>query len=153
MMETQGQVIGIRHGRVLVRTVGAAGCGSCAAGRGCGAGVLGKLFRRRSPEVEAVTDIDVDLGDQVIIGMDDTGMLYGSLALYGAPLAGLLVGMTATAILFPGSGDAVVLMAGLAGMLAGLVWLTAISRRIADERRYRPVVLRRVGNMVSSPLS
>ncbi|MEJ2385650.1 MAG: hypothetical protein P8Y54_14930 [Xanthomonadales bacterium] len=55
MIEQQGRVTGAAGSQVRVRLGGTSGCTTCDAGRGCGAGVFGRLLQRRPVELELLT--------------------------------------------------------------------------------------------------
>ena len=62
------------------------------------------------------------------------------------PLAGLLLGavvgaLMSTRLLVTGEGLTIGL--GIAGLLLGLAWVRGFTRRIHNDSRYQPVVIRR----------
>lgn len=95
MIEQQGQAVSESAGRVRVRLGGRSGCAACEAGRGCGAGVFGKLLKRRAIELEFDNRVGARSGQAVIVGVPEA----------------LFLGLVTRFYLFP-------LLAGLAG--AGL---------------------------------
>jgi sigma-E factor negative regulatory protein RseC len=95
MIEQQGQAVSESSGRVRVRLGGQSGCAACDAGRGCGAGVFGKLLRRRALDLDFENRVGARRGQGVIVGIPEA----------------LLLGLVVRFYLFP-------LLAGLAG--AGL---------------------------------
>jgi sigma-E factor negative regulatory protein RseC len=98
--------------------------------------------------------IEARVGDHVVIGVSESGLLRGSLAVYAVPLSGLFAGALAAYVLasrfYPAwPVDPVAITGALAGFVSGLVWLRGFSRRTATNPAYQPVVLRqhiRTGN-------
>jgi sigma-E factor negative regulatory protein RseC len=83
----------------------------------------------------------------VVIGLSESGLLRGSLAVYAAPLAGLFAGALTGYYLSDGApqahADLWSLLLGAAGFSVGLLWLRRFSRVSGRDRRYQAVTLRR----------
>jgi sigma-E factor negative regulatory protein RseC len=132
-METpEGRVVKIVRSaagdRVVVDVDAAAACPRCAAGRGCGAGILqgsGKVRR-----VEALVDSGVTLseGDRVRLQLDGSSVLGASAIVYGIPLAGAAVGAAFAYLL--GLGDAGASVLAIGGLAAGFL----VGRRRLQRR-------------------
>lgn len=90
MLEQQGQVVATAAGRVSVRLGGRSGCAACDAGRGCGAGVFGRLLRRRPVILEFENHLDARPGQGVVVGVAEAWFLQLVARFYLLPLlAGL----------------------------------------------------------------
>ncbi|WXL24531.1 SoxR reducing system RseC family protein [Ectopseudomonas mendocina] len=90
MIEERGRVVALEPGAVWVETRRQSTCGSCSAKAGCGHGVLQQLgFRERYARVRALSDLDLQLGDSVVIGVREDTLVRGSLMVYLLPLLGL----------------------------------------------------------------
>ena len=121
-------------------------CGSCAARKGCGTGVLAKVVGRKMTRVVALNQAGARAGDMVIVGIDERSLVRGSLAVYAVPLLALFAGaLMGEYWLGFWVGEAGAMLGGLAGLLAGLAWLRRFSWRSRTDPRYQPVVLRRLG--------
>lgn len=95
MIEQQGKVISETEGRILVRLGASTGCSACDAGKGCGAGVFGKLLRRKPVEMEFDNDVGAQAGQSVVVGLKESVFLALVLRLYLAPLLAGLAGAIA----------------------------------------------------------
>jgi sigma-E factor negative regulatory protein RseC len=93
MIEQQGRVVDATGARVRVRLGGTTGCMACDAGRGCGAGVFGRLLRRRPVELEFDNHVGAEPGQAVMVGLPETLFLALTLRLYLLPLLAGLAGM------------------------------------------------------------
>lgn len=90
MLEQQGQVTSVAGGRVAVRLGGRSGCAACDAGRGCGAGVFGRLLRRRPVILEFDNHLSASVGQGVVVGVPEAWFLRLTTRFYAVPLlAGL----------------------------------------------------------------
>ena len=147
MIEESAQVISTEGGFVWVETQRKSTCGGCAANQACGTSVLEKILGRRRTRVRALSKEAVQVGERVVIGIEESALIRGSLAVYAAPLAALLAGAVVGDLLSQHwlmNGEALTLVLGIGGLLAGLLWLKGFTRRIRSDRRYQPVVLRRL---------
>ena len=144
MIEERARVISVDRGHAWVETQRQSACGTCAANKGCGTSVLAKVLGNRRSRVRAIDPVGVRLGDEVMVGIAESALVRGSLAIYLVPLLALVVCAGAVQVLWPGVGEPVVILAGLAGLAAGLAWVRLFSRRISSDPRYQPVILRRL---------
>jgi sigma-E factor negative regulatory protein RseC len=92
MIEQQGEVLASSHGEALVRLGGRSGCAACDAGRGCGAGVFGRLLRRRPVVLPLGNAVGAQRGQAVIVGLPESWFLSLVARFYLYPLVAGLVG-------------------------------------------------------------
>lgn len=147
MIEETGQIVDVQGAFAWVESERSSGCGSCAVNKGCGTGAIAKVLGQRRVRLRVLNRIGARVGDQVVIGVAESGLLRGSLAVYAAPLAGLFAGTLAGYALasrfYPEwPADPAAIAGALAGFIAGLAWLRGFSRRTAMNPAYQPVVLR-----------
>jgi sigma-E factor negative regulatory protein RseC len=121
-------------------------CGACADRQGCGTSVLASVLGQRQAPMRVINSIGAVAGDRVVIGVSESGLLRGTLAVYAVPLAGLFIGALAGHYLGDGGihrdADLWELLGALAGFTAGLTWLKRFSRATGRDERYQPVILR-----------
>jgi sigma-E factor negative regulatory protein RseC len=155
MIEETGQVVKVEDdGMVWVETRRPSTCGACADRQGCGTSVLASVLGQRQAPVRVINSIGAVAGDRVVIGVSESGVLRGSLAVYAVPLAGLFIGALAGHYLgdggIPRYADLWELLGAAAGFTAGLAWLRRFSRATGRDERYQPVILRRQSPIRSS---
>ncbi|MCH5375667.1 MAG: SoxR reducing system RseC family protein [Planctomycetes bacterium] len=127
MIEQQAQVVSVADGKAVVRIGANSGCAACDAGRGCGAGVFGRLLRRSPLVLELENPVGAHAGQPVVVGLPERLFLRLAARFYLTPLlcglAGAAVGYYAATILQTGPGvtDALTLTGGLTA--AWLVFL------------------------------
>jgi len=146
MIEESGKVVAVQGDLAWVESERSSACGSCAVRKGCGTSAIAKMFGQRRMQLQVLNRIHARVGDTVVVGISESGLVRGSLAVYAAPLAGLFAGafaghFAARQLLVTGS-DLLAIGGALAGFLAALFWLRHFSRTSAKDAAYQPVVLR-----------
>jgi len=141
MIERPARVTRLEGGLAWVRGM-PANCEACDRGEGCGGGLLGRLVGHRPVDFPAQNALRAKPGERVIVGLPERYLLSGAARLYGLPLAGLLFGALAGALLVPASGAAQD-AATLAGALAGAALAFAAPLRRESPLIAAAVVLRR----------
>lgn len=147
MIEEQGQVVEVQGEFAWIESERTTTCGSCTVRKGCGTSVLAKVLGQRRVRVRVLNRISARVGDYVVIGIDESGLLRGSLAVYAAPLLGLFAGALAGQLLgrmvFAATPSDFFAIAGaISGFVAALVWLKRFSRDKEKDAAYQPVTLR-----------
>jgi sigma-E factor negative regulatory protein RseC len=148
MIEETGRVVGTEEGYAWVETVRRSACTDCSVRSGCGTSVLARLMGRRGTgRVRAVNAIQAMVGERVVVGISESGLVRGSLAVYAVPLcsllAGALFGDMMGARLSPGNAELFSILFGAGGLAGGLAWLRHFTVAVHNDRRYQPVILRR----------
>ena len=157
MIEETATVVALDADRIWVETHRQSVCGQCSANKGCGSAALQKVLgnKRTRLAIAAGEDFDtVRIGDSVIIGVDESALLWGSLAVYAVPvlamiLAALFGEFMSRQMLLAGSDGLTVLFA-LAGFAIGVLWLRLFSTKARTDQRYQPILLRRANASASS---
>lgn len=141
MIEEPGRVVALDRGAVWVETLRRSTCNACSANAGCGQGLMDKLgVGQRRGLVRALTDLQLAVGDGVVIGIREDLLVRGSLLVYLLPLLGLFAGAMLAEWL--ALAEAFVILGGLGGFLA-VWWLVRWrSRQSSDDPDLQPVVLR-----------
>ena len=147
MIEEEATVVEVRGRRAWVETERKSACNHCSMSQGCGTASLDKWFGRRLSRIEAISEVGVSPGDRVVIGLRDRALVRGSLAVYLAPLLGLLLGALTGELLAPRLGwgaEATSIGLGLAGLVAGFTWLRRFAASVRHDRDFQAVILRRL---------
>ncbi|MBX9754455.1 MAG: SoxR reducing system RseC family protein [Pseudomonadaceae bacterium] len=149
MIEEPGRVVSLEVGAVWVETMRKSTCSNCSANAGCGQGLLDKLaISSQRGTVRVLTDLQLRVGDNVIIGLREDALLRSALLVYLLPLFGLFAGALGADYL--ALGEPLSIAAGLVGLLLAGFLVRGHSRRHADDPALQPVVLRA---LLGAPLS
>lgn len=141
MIEEQGRVVAVESGAVWVETLRKSTCSSCSANTGCGQGLLDKLgVSGRRGHVRALSDLQLRIGDAVVIGVREDLLVRGSLLVYLVPLLGLFAAALLANQL--ALGEPLVILCGFLGMLVAWCGVRWHSLRTAHDPALQPVVVR-----------
>lgn len=138
MLVENGRVVAVDEQGLWVETIRQSTCGSCAAQKGCGHGVINRLSDGRSgivrvlPGAAGLGHCSVD--DQVRISIPEEVILRGSMVVYLVPLLAMLAGAASASSLWPASAD----LAAALGAVAGLGLGFALVRWHAWQHRDNP---------------
>jgi positive regulator of sigma E activity len=119
-------------------------CSRCAAGRGCGAGLL-TPDRPHRINVNIPHDCRLARGDTVRLVVDARDLLRATVFAYGFPLLGLLAAVAVAPVVAPDLGDPGLALAGVAGLAGGLWFSRWRMGRSAACTRFTPVLDRAGG--------
>lgn len=123
-----GTVVSVSDREAVVR-VASTVCPRCASGRGCGAGLVGPSKRNVTLTARIAEGERIAVGARVLLSLESTSLVRAALCLYGAPLAGLLLGSGLALLLLEAASDAAALLWGAAGLATGAVVGRVWSRR------------------------
>lgn len=141
MIEERGRVVAVESGAVWVETLRKTTCSSCSVEAGCGQGLMERLgVGRDRGLVRALSELRLDIGDAVIVGVREELLVHGSLLLYLLPLAGLFfMALLAQAL---SAGEPKIIISGLFGLMLGLCLVRWLSQRTTGNPNLQPVVVK-----------
>jgi sigma-E factor negative regulatory protein RseC len=146
VIEESGQVVEVQGEFAWIESERTSTCGSCAVRKGCGTSAIAKVLGQRRVRLRVLNRIHASVGDNVVIGIAESGLVRGSLAVYAAPLLGLFAGALAGQLLgkqlFGMASDLLAIAGAIGGFVAALIWLKRFSRNTEKDVTYQPVVLR-----------
>lgn len=130
MIEEQAIVIKASKTHVTLEVVRSKPCGLCGQVKGCGNSIWGKIFSHQSGQIEIRNNLNAKLGDEVILGIDETLMLKSSLMLYGVPLLLMFLGMIIAQMVSHDKSDLYSLIGAVTGLLLGVMMI----KRVVNEK-------------------
>jgi len=92
MIEQQGLVVAVSGEIASVRLGGKSACAACNAGKGCGAGIFGRLLKRKPVVLELQNGPGARVGQSVMVGLPETVFLRLVFNFYLFPLLAGLAG-------------------------------------------------------------
>ncbi len=94
-------------------------CSLCGQKRGCGNATWGKLLGHKSHGFTAENAIHANVGDSVVVGINEQAMLSSVFLLYVLPMLGMLIGAVLTDIYF--NNEFYVMIGATTGLLLSFV--------------------------------
>ncbi|VAW52762.1 hypothetical protein MNBD_GAMMA07-1870 [hydrothermal vent metagenome] len=91
MIEETAVVISVLEQQALLETQRKSVCQSCSVKSGCGTSTLAKVVGKRSSQFFVDNVLGVNVGDKVIVAVDENALVQGSLLIYLFPLLFIMV--------------------------------------------------------------
>lgn len=151
LLEEIGRVVALEAGRVRVETVRVSSCQSCEAKSTCGQGAIAKVVGQKSCIISALNSLSLEVGDEVVLGLQESTLLKSALLVYLLPLVLMIASAGAFQWLY-GENDLVSAFGGFMGLLVGFGIIYAYNQHHKDNAQFQPVVLRAVTNGYVAPL-
>jgi len=142
MIETQAVVVNVEEDFAYVETQRQSACGGCNAQEGCGTSALSTVLGGKPTRFKVLNGVGAQIGDNVVIGLEEKALLKSSLMAYLLPVLGLILGVSAALMLIPQAGDAATVTGALLGLIAGFLGLRQVNSRNGNSLEYMPVILR-----------
>ena len=135
MISQQGRVIALDGDDAVVNIGGVSGCPACDAGKGCGAGIFGRLLRDRKVDIRVANSIRALNGQTVNLGISEEKFLRMVFALYAWPLLAGLMGIVLAFLAagWLGLSDFLADLSGLISGIAAAAWALFRSRKKLRE--------------------
>jgi sigma-E factor negative regulatory protein RseC len=145
MIEEQAIVVGVEGDSARLEIKRNSPCGLCGSTGGCGASLWGRWFGQRSQGFFARNVLEVSVGEYVIIGVDESALLRGSLIAYLIPLllSCLMAWFGASLASARATSDGYAVIGAMLGLLLGLAWARFHTAGKQQGPRYQPQMLRR----------
>lgn len=114
-----GRIVSIADGYATVSVDAAEICARCAAGKGCGAGLLTGSNRTRLIEVHLSPGSGLAAGDEVKLTLAPAHLLRAAVLAYGLPLGGIVIAPGAAWFLNQSLNDHTAIALAIGGLLIG----------------------------------
>ena len=96
-------------------------CGLCGQKRGCGNATWGKLLGHNSHHFIAQNTLNAQVGDSVVVGIEENAVLNTTFFLYGVPLLGLIIGTVVANAMF--ANQFYVMTGAALGLFVSFMWV------------------------------
>jgi len=156
MVEEQAIVVKCENKHVWVQTQRQSSCGHCSVKNTCGTQVLSKVLGNKTAHVRCLNTLEsksadnsshLTPGDRVIIGLEESTLLTGSLLIYFLPLVTMILlgglSVFAAKIWWPEGIDLASVIASISGLLIGLQLAQKFSKN-QGKQRYEPVIIKKL---------
>ena len=150
MIEETARVVACQDRFAWVETNRRSACDSCSMNKGCGSGAISQVFADKRARIKVINKIHADIGDSVLIGINEAALLSGSFLIYMVPILSLLgfalLGeLMATQLLIDNS-ELLSILFGIFGLALALWWVRRRTSNLEYANRYQAVILRRLSS-------
>lgn len=142
MIEETANVIGVEGDELVLEADRKSACGGCAVKAGCGTSVISKVLGQHTVQFRLKNSLNASIGDRVVVGLNEKDMLLGSVLIYFMPLLCMII-CSLLAYQFISDNEVLVMGAGLAGLLSGLLLARNLSRS-GQSLSFEPFLLRKL---------
>lgn len=144
LLET-GRVVAVENDGVWVETIRKTTCGTCAAQKGCGHGMMNRISEGQRSLIRALpgklAPADCAVDDEVSISIPEEVIVRGSLVVYIVPLLVMLFGAWLGATVLPLTEDAASGIGAIAGFAVGVTLVRWHARIHRNDRTLQPVLM------------
>lgn len=145
MLVETGRVVAVEPEALWVETIRQSTCGSCAANKGCGHGLLNRIGDGRTGYVRVLPGPTGTAGcavdDQVRISIPEQVILRGSLVVYVLPLLFMLGGAAGADGLWPAGSQLASVCGAAVGLALGFAAVRWHAWRHRQDTALQPTVL------------
>lgn len=139
MIKEWATVVSWQNGEALVSCDVKASCSSCASRSGCGTRVLNKLGPQTTHTIVVASDVPLEPGQKVELGIAEGSLLGSAMLVYLSPLVGLFLIASLFQVLF--GSDLAALSGAILGGVGGFLIARGYSRKLAERESWQPVIL------------
>ena len=148
MIEETARVVKCQERFAWVETNRKSACDHCSMNRGCGTGAISKIFGEKRARIRAVNKINAHEGENVLIGINESALLKGSLLVYLLPILSLLgfalLGELVGRQLLIENPDLLPIIFGITGLILSMWWVRQRTRGLEQASHYQAIILRRL---------
>lgn len=142
MLSETAHVVAVESDSVWVETIRESSCGSCAAQKGCGHGILNRISSVRRNYIEvfsgALAASDCAVDDHVRISIPEKVILQGSLLVYLLPLLTMLAGAAFAVAGGQGNQDLLAIGGAICGFAVGIALVRWHAWRHRADKSMQP---------------
>ena len=153
MITENAIVVSIENNQTWIETQRKSACGQCSANKGCGTSVLSKVMGNKLSTMKAINKINAQVGDEVIVGLNEDSLLKGAFMAYLLPLFYLFlfsfVGQFTANYFQINNSELVIITFAVIGFYFGMKKLKVFSVSIAHNENYQPVILKKSNPLFS----
>ncbi len=157
MIEETARVVQCQDHVAWVETIRKSACDSCSMNKGCGTGVISKVFGEKRAQLKVINKIDANVGDHVLIGLNESALLMGSFLVYLLPILSLLgfalLGELMARQLLIDNSELVSILFGIFGLGLAMWWVRRKTANLEHANRFQAVILRRLSSQKDSQIN
>lgn len=150
MITENAIIVSIENNQTWIETQRKSACGQCSANKGCGTSVLSKVIGNKLSKMKAINNINAEVGDEVIVGLNESSLLKGAFIIYMLPLLFLFLfsflGQFVAQYFGVENNELTIIAFAVMGFLFGMKKVKNFSTSIEQNDNYQPVILKKTSN-------
>ncbi len=150
MITENATVIEIKNNQTWIETHRKSACGQCSANKGCGTSALSKVMGKKLSTMKAINKVNAEVGDEVLVGLNESSLLKGAFMTYMSPLLYLFafsfVGQYLSDALNISGDEWFVIAFAALGFYLGMQKLKKFSGAILEDENYQPIILKKINS-------
>jgi sigma-E factor negative regulatory protein RseC len=142
MIEEQAQVVEVTESDLIIEASRQSACGQCAQKSDCGQSAIAQWAASKMVNISVAKPLNmqVSVGDTVLVGVDEKSFLKASVLLYFVPLIAMFfAGYVVSAL---GAVEWKVILSSFATLIVSFFVIKLISQKMASDSVYQLQVLR-----------
>ncbi len=140
MIEETARVIEVRGQQALLQTERKHACQSCSVKSGCGTSTLAKVVGQRSSQIVVDNTLNAEVGEQVVVAIEESALVQGSLVVYMLPLLMMLVMGILAELLF--ENELLTILLALAGLFLSMTVVRYLLAASGLKKSIQPHLIR-----------
>lgn len=137
----RAQILSVHQGYAIVSVAPGTACPRCAAGKGCGAGLISAADRHREIKASLADGSLLKAGDRVALAIPAADLLRGAAFAYGLPLAGMVLALAVARLLHGPLPDLVAVLVAAGGLAAAWAGSRISLQRAQCYLRFQPEIV------------
>ena len=137
MIEEQALVTRVNNNQIYIQSMQSSACKSCIQQQSCGTALYAKVLPRR--EMALSSNLELNVGDTVIVGIEENHLLLASLIMYLLPLLIMLCAVG----LFEGDDQSTALLA-LFSLFSSLYLIHYLQKNFIQHYMSPPKIIRKI---------
>ncbi len=150
LLEERGRVTRVEGDCAWVEVARKPGCSGCATKNECGTAVLAKVMSSKPVLIKTTNVIAANVGDEVVVGIEQKALMAGSFSVYAIPLLLMLFAAFLGDFLgqnfFAEYHNGISVVFAFLGLFFGFFWLKLYSKKRAKDQRYQPSLMRLISS-------
>lgn len=140
MIETIATVVATKPGLVTVEYKRSSACGHCHQESTCNMSAMAKEDKKNSQVIDVACSLSLDIGQQVRVGIPESGLLKGALLVYVLPLLFIIIGAALGQSFAVNNQEWPSIVGAFLGGSIGFILMRLQSARLTHSD-YKPVIL------------
>jgi len=148
MIEEKALIVEAYDDVAWVETQRQSTCSACQVQKGCGTSVLHKVLGQKRTRLQVMNPNRYEVGDEVVLGLQENALIKGSLMLYALPLLFMfgfaMLGYVVFFLYEITYTEGFKILFSISGLAAGFFWVSKYSKKISNDPNFQAVILSKI---------